>query len=112
MSTTMNEAAATRLGKVMMGVPEGQTDIEGEAPARRTGGIAVDRLKNLVDRIERLEEERKALGGDITDLYAEAKSSGFDVKVLRQLIRIRKQEPNEVDEQASLLDVYKHALGM
>ena len=57
-----------------------------------TGGIAADRLRSLVDRIERLEEERKALGSDIKDIYAEAKSAGFDVKVLRQLIRIRKQE--------------------
>ena len=78
----------------------------------KTGGIAADRLRSLVDRIERLEEERKALGGDINDIYAEAKSAGFDVKVLRQLIRIRKQEPAEVEEQETLLDVYRRALGM
>lgn len=78
----------------------------------KTGGIAADRLRSIVDRIERLEEERKALGGDIRDIYAEAKSAGFDVKVLRQLIRIRKQEPADVEEQESLLDVYRRALGM
>jgi len=78
----------------------------------KTGGIAADRLRSLVDRIERLEEERKALGGDIRDIYAEAKSAGFDVKVLRQLIRLRKQEPADVDEQETLLDVYRRALGM
>ncbi|MEJ0019751.1 MAG: DUF2312 domain-containing protein [Acetobacteraceae bacterium] len=78
----------------------------------QTGGIAADRLRSLVDRIERLEEERKALGGDIRDIYAEAKSAGFDVKVLRQLIRIRKQEPADVEEQETLLDVYRRALGM
>jgi len=76
------------------------------------GGIASDRLRSLVDRIERLEEERKALGNDIKDIYSEAKSAGFDVKVLRQLIRIRKQEPADVEEQETLLDVYRRALGM
>ena len=78
----------------------------------KTGGIAADRLRSLVERIERLEEERKALGSDIKDIYAEAKSAGFDVKVLRQLIRIRKQEPADVEEQETLLDVYRRALGM
>jgi len=83
-----------------------------EKPEARTGGIAVERLRSLVERIERLEEERKALGNDIKDIYAEAKSAGFDVKVLRQLIRLRRQEPAEIEEQESLLDVYRHALGM
>jgi len=78
----------------------------------KTGGIAADRLRSLVDRIERLEEERKALGNDIKDIYAEAKSAGFDAKVLRQLIRIRKQEAAEVEEQETLLDLYRRALGM
>jgi uncharacterized protein (UPF0335 family) len=77
-----------------------------------SGGIAADRLRSLVDRVERLEEERKALGSDIRDIYAEAKSAGFDVKVLRQLIRLRKQEPADVEEQETLLDVYRRALGM
>ena len=83
-----------------------------EKTETKTGGIAADRLRSLVDRIERLEEERKALGSDIRDIYAEAKSAGFDVKVLRQLIRIRKQEPAEIEEQETLLDVYRRALGM
>jgi uncharacterized protein (UPF0335 family) len=77
-----------------------------------TGGIAADRLRSLIERIERLEEERKALGSDIKDIYAEAKSAGFDVKVLRQLISIRRKEPAEVEEQESLLDIYRRALGM
>ena len=77
-----------------------------------TGGIAADRLRSLIERIERLEEERKALGSDIKDIFAEAKSAGFDVKVIRQIIRIRKQEPADVEEQESLLDVYRRALGM
>lgn len=84
--------------------------VENDKP--ETGGIAADRLRSIVDRIERLEEERKALGSDIKDIYAEAKSAGFDVKVLRQLIRIRKQEPAEVEEQETMLDVYRRALGM
>lgn len=79
---------------------------------RETGGIAADRLRSLVERIERLEEERKALAGDIKDIYAEAKSAGFDVKVIRQIVRLRKQEPAEVEEQESLLDLYRRALGM
>jgi uncharacterized protein (UPF0335 family) len=83
-----------------------------EKPDAKTGGIAADRLRSLVERIERLEEERKALSSDIKDIYAEAKSAGFDVKVLRQLIRIRKQEAADVEEQETLLDVYRRALGM
>lgn len=75
-------------------------------------GIASDRLRSIVDRIERLEEERKALGADIKDIYSEAKWAGFDVKTLRQLIRVRKQEAAEVEELETLLDVYRRALGM
>jgi uncharacterized protein (UPF0335 family) len=78
----------------------------------KTGGVAADRLRSLVERIERLEEERKALGSDIKDIFAEAKSACFDVKVLRQLIRIRKQEAAEVEEQETMLDIYRRALGM
>ena len=74
--------------------------------------LAADRLRGIVERVERLEEERRALAGDIKDIYNEAKSAGFDVKVLRQLIRLRRQEPAEVQEQESLLDVYRRALGM
>ena len=76
------------------------------------GGIAADRLRSIIERVERLEEERKALAGDIKDVFTEAKSAGFDVKVVRQIIRIRKQEPAEVEEQETLLDVYRRALGM
>jgi uncharacterized protein (UPF0335 family) len=76
-----------------------------------TGGIAADRLRSLVGRIERLEEERKAIGNDIRDIYAEAKSAGFNVKVLRQLIRLRRQEAADVEEEETLLDIYRRALG-
>lgn len=75
-------------------------------------GIAADRLRSIVERIERMEEERKALGSDIKDIYTEAKSAGFDGKVLRQLIKIRAQEPADVEEMETLLDVYRRALGM
>jgi uncharacterized protein (UPF0335 family) len=92
---------------------------ETEAAANRArtddpevGGIAVDRLRSIIERIERLEEERKALAGDIKDIFAEAKSAGFDVKVVRQIISIRKKEPAEVEEQETLLDLYRRALGM
>ena len=81
-------------------------------PDPEVGGIAVDRLRSIIERIERLEEERKALANDIKDIYAEAKSAGFDVKVVRQLISLRKKEPAEVEEQETLLDLYKRALGM
>ena len=67
---------------------------------------------SIVERIERLEEERKALGSDIKDIYSEAKSAGFDIKVLRTIIRLRKQEPADVEEQETLLDLYRQALGM
>ncbi len=78
----------------------------------KAGGVAVDRLRSIVERIERLEQERKALSDDIKDIYAEAKSAGFDPKVLRQLIRIRKQEAADVEEQETMLDIYRRALGM
>jgi uncharacterized protein (UPF0335 family) len=81
-------------------------------PESEVGGIAADRLRSIIERVERLEEERKALADDIKDIFAEAKSAGFEVKVIRQIIRIRKQEPAEVEEQETLLDLYRRALGM
>ena len=100
-------------------VDTSQTDLEDDALGGRipdneakVAGIAADRLRSLIERIERLEEERKALGGDIKDIYQEAKSAGFDVKVIRQLITIRKKEPADVEEQETLLDLYRRALGM
>ena len=76
------------------------------------GGIAADRLRSIIERVERLEEERKALSGDIKDIFTLAKGDGFDVKVIRQIIRIRKQEPAEVEEQETLLSIYRRAIGM
>lgn len=76
------------------------------------GGIAADRLRSIIERYERLEEERKSLGEEQKDILAEAKGAGFDAKVIRQIIRLRKQEPSEVQEQETLLDLYRRALGM
>jgi len=76
------------------------------------GGIAGERLKSFIERIERLEEEKRALAQDIKEVYAEAKGTGFDVKIMRQIVKIRKMDQNELDEQETLLDVYKRALGM
>ena len=81
-------------------------------PNTDVGGIAADRLRSIIERVERLEEERKALAGDIKDIFQEAKSAGFDVKVIRQIISLRKKEPAEVEEQETLLDLYRRALGM
>ena len=80
--------------------------------ATEVGGIADDRLRSIVERIERLEKERRGLADNIKDIFAEAKSAGFDVKVVRQIISIRKKEPAEVEEQETLLDLYRRALGM
>ncbi len=76
----------------------------------RAGGDAYARLRSIVDRIERLEEERKALGADTKDIYSEAKSAGFDVKALRVLIRRRKQEAADLEELDTLIEVYERAL--
>ena len=73
---------------------------------------AQKQLRQLVEQIERLEEEKKALAGDIRDKYLEAKGVGFDVKIMRQIVKIRKMDQDELDEQETLLDVYKRALGM
>jgi len=75
-----------------------------------SSGVAGDRLRSFVERIERLEEEIKALSDDKKDIYVEAKGEGFDVKVLREVVRLRKQDEKERDEHDSLLDVYMHAL--
>ena len=76
------------------------------------GGIAGAQLKSFIERIERLEEEKRALGEDIKEVYAEAKANGFDTKTLRTVVRLRKQDTNERQEQEALLDLYLQALGM
>ncbi len=76
------------------------------------GVAASDRLRSLVDRIEHLREEQKALGEDVRDLYSEAKTAGYDVKALRRLIQIRRQDPDEVEQLELTLDTYRNVLGM
>ena len=75
-------------------------------------GVARDQLRAFIERIERLEEEKKTIADDIKDVYAEAKGTGFDTKVLRKVVTIRKQDQNERMEQEAVLDLYLHALGM
>jgi uncharacterized protein (UPF0335 family) len=75
-------------------------------------GVARDHLRAFVERIERLEEEKKTIADDIKDVYAEAKANGFDTKALRKIVAIRKQDQNERLEQEAVLDTYMAALGM
>ncbi len=75
-------------------------------------GIAAERLQSFIERIERLEDEKKALQTDIKEIYAEAKSAGFDVKIMRQIVRLRKMDASDRDEMEYLLDVYKKALNL
>ena len=77
-----------------------------------SGGVAKEQLRAFVERIERLEEEKKAITDDIKDVFAEAKANGFDIKTMRTIVRLRKQDSNERAEQEALLDLYMHALGM
>ena len=74
--------------------------------------LARDQLRSIVERIERLEEEKKAISDDIKDVFGEAKANGFDTKVLRQVIRLRKQDKAERQEQDAVRDLYLQALGM
>jgi uncharacterized protein (UPF0335 family) len=77
-----------------------------------TDSIAADQLKAFVERIERLEEEKAALASDIRDVYAEAKGNGFDIKILRKVIGLRKKDRDERMEEEAVLDLYLQALGM
>jgi uncharacterized protein (UPF0335 family) len=81
---------------------------DGESATR----FAKDQLKAFVERVERLEEEKKSISDDIRDVYAEAKGNGYDVKALRTIVRLRKQDVNERKEQEAILETYMHALGM
>ena len=80
-----------------------------EEPATR---FAKDQLKSIIERIERLEEEKKTISDDIRDVYAESKGNGFDVKALRTIVRLRKQDPDERQEEETILETYMQALGM
>ena len=77
-----------------------------------TGGVAGDQIRSIVERIERLEEDKQSIADDIKEVYAEAKANGFDTKVLRDVVKLRKQDKAQRQEQEALLDLYLHALGM
>jgi uncharacterized protein (UPF0335 family) len=83
--------------------------VKDEAPATK---FAKDQLKAIIERIERLEEEKKTISDDIRDVYAESKGNGYDVKALRTIVRMRKQDANERAEQETILETYMQALGM
>ncbi len=80
--------------------------------APRVGGVAVDQLRSIIERVERLEEEKAAIASDIKDVFAEAKGNGYDTKAIKQILKIRKMEAHERDEQEAVLDTYLRALGM
>jgi uncharacterized protein (UPF0335 family) len=83
-----------------------------EAEPAKQGQPTDDRLRLLIERIERLEEEKKGIADDIRDVYSEAKSVGYDAKIMPQIVSIRKMEPNDLSEQEMILETYKAALGM
>lgn len=76
------------------------------------GGITAEQLKAYIERVERLEEEKAAIAADVREVFAEAKANGFDTKIMRQVIRLRKLDSDDRTEQEALLDLYKRALGM
>lgn len=77
-----------------------------------TTSVAADHLKQIIERIERLEEEKKEVAEQIKEVYAEAKGNGFDTKTLRKIVAMRKKDPNELSEEEAMLDLYMAALGM
>src|SRR5258706_11690865 len=78
----------------------------------KVGGLAVDQLKSIIGRVEKLEEEKAGISADIRDVFAEAKGNGFDTRAIRTIIKLRKMDTSEREEQETILDTYLHALGM
>lgn len=76
------------------------------------GNVAADQLRLFIERIERLEEEKKGIGDDIKDVYLEAKATGYDAKIMRQIVRLRKMQPHDRQEMEAILETYKAALGI
>ncbi len=81
-------------------------------PQSSSESVAQDQIRTIIERIERMEEEKRAIAEDIKEIYAEAKGNGFDTKVLRKVVAIRKQDASERQEQEALLELYMTALGM
>lgn len=92
-------------------VADTQSPAEQDTGMESIGGVAKDQLKAFVSRVERLEEDKQAIMADMKEVYAEAKAMGFDTKILRKVIAIRKQDRNERAEQEALLELYLGALG-
>jgi len=92
--------------------PQGQDENKPESVGVTVGGIAGDHLRSYIERIERLEEEKKVLAEDIKEIYSELKGTGFDQKVVRKLISLRKLEDHDRLEQEEIMDLYKRAIGM
>jgi len=95
-----------------MSVTTTAADVEDKPKDGVSTRLVKDQLRAIVERIEHLEEEKKAISGDIRDVYAEAKGNGYDVTALRTVIRLRKQDKHERAEQEAILETYLHALGM
>lgn len=76
------------------------------------GGISQEQLRQYIERLERLEEDKKNIAEDIKEVFNEAKGNGFDVKIMREILKLRKKNSNELEEEEYLIDVYKRALGM
>lgn len=103
----MDEFTPTHASRENTGIPASQ-----KASPDAATKFAKDQLRAIIERIERLEEERKTITDDIRDVYAEAKGNGFDVKALRAIVRLRKQDANERAEAETILETYMQALGM
>jgi len=82
------------------------------AKGKTVGGVAVDQLKSIIGRVEKLEEEKMGISADIRDVFAEAKGNGFDIKAIRTIIKMRKMDASEREEAETILDTYLNALGM
>lgn len=105
----------TRIGKALDKKPEPENEPVMDCVAQKdaeVGGIAKDRLRSLIERIERLEEEKRGISNDIRDVFAEAKSAGFDVKIMRVVLKLRKMNAADRDEQENLTELYRKALDM
>lgn len=92
--------------------PPGPAGRERRIMAADSGGVAAERLTGFIERLERLEDEKRDVSDQIKDVFAEAKGEGFDIKTMRQVLKLRRMKPHDRSEQEELLEVYKAALGM
>jgi uncharacterized protein (UPF0335 family) len=101
------------LGHNSSEAPKTQDELSDKAKRfTRAGGVAVDQLKSIIGRVEKLEEEKAGIAADIREIFAEAKGNGFDVKAIRTIIKMRKKDAAEREEEESILETYMNALGM